>query len=80
MELTVNGDVQEQPPGTTVAAIVGQVLAPGSSPAGVAVAVDGVVVPRTRWDTTALADGARVEVVSAVAGGCEPGEVPSWTR
>ena len=36
---------------------------------GVAVAIDGEVVPRGRWDDVALADGARVEVVQAVQGG-----------
>lgn len=36
---------------------------------GVAVALDGEVVPRGRWDRTALAEGQRVEVVQAVQGG-----------
>ena len=37
--------------------------------AGVAVAVDDEVVPRARWAATVLADGARVEVLTAVQGG-----------
>lgn len=36
---------------------------------GVAVAVDGEVVPRAAWDTTGLYDGAEVEIVAAVQGG-----------
>lgn len=36
---------------------------------GVAVAVDGEVVPRAEWSSTGLAAGARVEVVHAVQGG-----------
>jgi sulfur carrier protein len=36
---------------------------------GVAVAVDGEVVPRAEWEATALADGAKVEVLQAVQGG-----------
>lgn len=36
---------------------------------GVAVAVDGSVVRRADWAATALADGARVEVLTAVQGG-----------
>jgi sulfur carrier protein len=36
---------------------------------GVAVAVDGEVVPRSGWEATALADGQRVEVVEAIQGG-----------
>lgn len=36
---------------------------------GVAVALDGEVVPRGRWDDVMLHDGQQVEVVQAVQGG-----------
>ena len=36
---------------------------------GMAVAVDAEVVPRSAWSTTEVADGARVEIVTAVQGG-----------
>jgi sulfur carrier protein len=36
---------------------------------GVAVALDGEVVPRSAWGTTALRSGAVVEVLTAVQGG-----------
>jgi sulfur carrier protein len=36
---------------------------------GMAVAVDATVVPRGEWATTEVADGARVEIVTAVQGG-----------
>jgi sulfur carrier protein len=36
---------------------------------GVAVAVDGEVVPRSEWGRLTLAEGARVEVVDAIQGG-----------
>ena len=36
---------------------------------GVAVAVDGEVVPREQWGTYPLTDDARVEVLSAMQGG-----------
>ena len=39
------------------------------SPGGVAVAVNGAVVPRSRWDHTTVAAGDAVEVVTAVQGG-----------
>lgn len=39
------------------------------APTGVAVAVDDEVVPRSLWASTAVADGARVEVLTAVQGG-----------
>lgn len=35
----------------------------------VAVAVDGAVVPRSRWDRTPIPDGATIEVVAAMQGG-----------
>jgi sulfur carrier protein len=45
-------------------------LGPGESVArGVAVAVDGEVVPRSRHAEYQLTEGARVEIVTAVQGG-----------
>ena len=64
--LTVNGERWEAAGGSTVATLV-DAWCP--SPRGVAVAVDGAVVPRSAWDVTALVPGATVELVSAAAGG-----------
>ncbi len=36
---------------------------------GVAVAIDGEVVSKSRWESTTIEDGAIVEIVTAVAGG-----------
>lgn len=36
---------------------------------GVAVAVDGAIVPRSQWSESTLREGAVVEVVTAAAGG-----------
>lgn len=68
MTLTVNGAPHDVPEGTTVPALLALV---GRDPAmtGVAVAVDDAVVRRSRWDETVLADGARVEIVTASQGG-----------
>jgi sulfur carrier protein len=66
MTLTVNGDERELPPGTTLAGLIGQLTA---SARGIAAAVDGEVVPRRAWPDTKLADGAVVEIVTAVQGG-----------
>ena len=38
-------------------------------PRGVAIALDGEVVPRSRWSTIRLAEGQTVEVLRAVQGG-----------
>ena len=42
---------------------------------GVAVALDGEVVPRGGWATTALSDGQQVEVLAAIQGGAETWEL-----
>jgi sulfur carrier protein len=62
----VNGDPSGVAAGTTVAELLRALDAPDR---GVAVAVDGEVVPRGAWGQTALGDEARVEVVMAVQGG-----------
>lgn len=62
----VNGEDVELAAGTTVADVVARL---GAGPRGVAVAVDREVVPRSRWAQHLVADGARVEVVTAAAGG-----------
>lgn len=66
MELTVNGVGRTLPGGATVAELVRLVTADRR---GVAVAVNGEVVPRTGWPATALRDGDRVEVLTAAQGG-----------
>lgn len=62
----VNGEWRELGDGATVADVVALVA---TSARGVAVAVDREVVPRSAWTTTVVPDGARVEVVTAAAGG-----------
>ncbi|MEU7751531.1 sulfur carrier protein ThiS [Micromonospora sp. NPDC049171] len=66
MELTVNGAGRSVPGEVSVADLVRDVA---PQPRGVAVAVNGEVVPRAGWATTALRDGDRVEVLTAAQGG-----------
>ncbi|MER7331279.1 MULTISPECIES: sulfur carrier protein ThiS [unclassified Micromonospora] len=66
MELTVNGAGRSVPGGSTVADLVRAVT---DQQRGLAVAVNGEVVPRTGWPATVLRDGDRVEVLSAAQGG-----------
>jgi sulfur carrier protein len=68
MTTLVNGETRELPDGTTVTALVADLGLPAGG-RGVAVAIDGEVVPRAEWQTRALADGARVEVLTAMQGG-----------
>jgi sulfur carrier protein len=64
----INGEAHELAPGATLDEAVREAGAPEDG-RGVAVAVDGEVVPRGDWPDTALRDGQRVEVLHAVQGG-----------
>lgn len=66
MMVTVNGEEHLLPADATVASLVEHLSAPAR---GVAVAIDGEVVPRAEWPSTGLQDGARIEVVAAIQGG-----------
>jgi sulfur carrier protein len=66
--VTINGARREFPPGATVESLIAT-LHNAPEGRGVAVALEGEVVPRAEWPTTELHDGASVEVVVAVQGG-----------
>lgn len=66
IRLLVNGEPRE-----LAAATVAEALAALATPGGrgLAVALNGALVTRARWETTPLAAGDRLEVVRAVSGG-----------
>jgi len=64
--IRVNGDPSDVAAGTTIVDLLAQLDAPDR---GVAVALDGEVVPRGQWASTAIEDDVDVEVVMAVQGG-----------
>ena len=68
MNVVLNGEPRELPDGCGVSAAV---EASGAEPdgRGLAVAIDGEVVPRGRWGAVELRPGQRVEVLRAVQGG-----------
>ncbi len=68
MQVMVNGQERALPDGATVQALVAELGVPEGG-RGVAVAVNGEVVPRSRWSESALSPGVRVEVLTAVQGG-----------
>ena len=68
MRVVLNGQLRELRDGATVEAAVAASGAPESR-RGVAVAVDGEVVPRGEWASTTLREGQSVEVLQAVQGG-----------
>ena len=68
MLITVNGQPTELPSGATVDSVV-RLLDVAPDGRGVAVALNGEVVQRARWQLTKLSAGARIEVVAAIQGG-----------
>jgi thiazole synthase len=74
MTVELNGEPRDMPAGATVADAV---RASGAEPdgRGLAVALDGEVIPRAEWDSTPLAAGSAIEVVAAIQGGAETWEL-----
>ena len=66
--IVLNGRARELPAPPTLAAALAE-LDVAADARGVAVAVDGEVVPRARWHEVELTEGARVEVLTAMQGG-----------
>ncbi|MEV6299310.1 sulfur carrier protein ThiS [Actinoplanes sp. NPDC051861] len=66
MRLTVNGRLESRSDTCSVAVLVAEIT---EASRGVAVAVNGTVVPRSTWSAVDLADGDRVEVLTAAQGG-----------
>lgn len=64
----LNGEASDLRAGETVAGALAR-LGLSAAARGVAVAVDGEVVPRTSWETFPLPADARVEVLTAMQGG-----------
>ncbi len=74
MKIELNGESRELPAGATLADAVRESGAEREG-RGVAVALDGEVVPRTKWGSTALAEGHSVEVLAAIQGGADTWEL-----
>jgi sulfur carrier protein len=66
--IRINGADHEGLAGATVAELVQRLGVPAQG-RGCAIAIDGEVVRRGAWETTAVPDGAAVEIVTAVQGG-----------
>ena len=68
MDVTLNGDAMIVEDGVSVGEMV-RALGKDPKGRGVAVAVNGEVVPRGVWFETAVVQGDRIEVLSAAQGG-----------
>lgn len=68
MDLMVNGQSRRVAPESTVAELL-ELLGIDPSGGGVAVAVNGAVVPKQTWVAAKLSTGDAVEIIHAVQGG-----------
>jgi len=66
--IVLNGERTEVAAGETVLTVLARLGLSGET-RGVAIAVDGEVVPRGAWETFALGEDAHVEVLGAMQGG-----------
>ena len=72
MNVELNGEPVALPEGSFVTEAVEASGASGDQ-RGLAVAIDGEVVPRSEWGRTSLREGQKVEVLAAIQGGAEDG-------
>ncbi|MBV8527029.1 MAG: sulfur carrier protein ThiS [Candidatus Dormibacteraeota bacterium] len=68
MTVVVNGEAVDIEGPATVAGVLRRMNVPVDA-AGVAVARNGEVVPRSSWNAVAVVPGDRIEVLHAVQGG-----------
>ena len=68
MKITLNGDEKDVGSGATVASVVDSIV-DGDATRGVAVAVNGEVVPKREWEKIDLAESDKVEILRAIGGG-----------
>lgn len=68
MRIVLNGNTEEIEDGSAVAVVVARVVE-GDASRGVAVALNGEVVPKGEWAGRGLADGDRIEILRAIGGG-----------
>jgi len=76
VRIELNGEPREPPQGATLDAAV-RVSGAGAGGRGIAVALDGEVVPRSEWERTPLREGQAVEVLAAIQGGA-PAAEETW--
>jgi thiazole synthase len=73
MRIELNGEARQLPAGASLADAVR--AAGAEKKRGIAVALDGEVAPRARWEAMPLAEGSRIEVLAAIQGGAEGWEL-----
>ncbi|MBV5316507.1 MAG: sulfur carrier protein ThiS [Desulfobulbaceae bacterium] len=65
MEIIINGQTEQSPPGTIAELVTRKGLAPGS----LVVELNQTIIKQEQWQTTSLKAGDRLELLSFVGGG-----------
>jgi thiamine biosynthesis protein ThiS len=68
VNVTLNGEHHDLPDSATVSEAIGA-LGKDPNSKGIAVALNGEVVARSRWNDVVVAAGDRLEVLNAIGGG-----------
>ena len=68
MEILINGEARVSK-AVNVAELLTEELEEGHTRRGIAVALNGQVVPRAEWENATFSKGDRVEIVRALPGG-----------
>lgn len=69
MNISVNGDQRSLDDASSVSDLLDVLHGADPATRGIAVALNGEVVPRDRWTDVELSEGDRIEVLRAVGGG-----------
>jgi len=77
VRIELNGELRELPAAATLADAA-RAAGTGDAARGIAVALDGEVVPRGEWETTPLREGQSVEVLAAIQGGASELTDETW--
>lgn len=67
MEIQINNELQTVQPGTTLHDVVFNLLQ--LNPAGMAIAVNDAIVPKSRWESTILQPKDQLLLIKACSGG-----------
>jgi sulfur carrier protein len=68
MELMINGQAKVSQ-AANLSELLTEELDEGHTRKGIAIALNGEVVPRTQWESARISKGDRVEIVRALPGG-----------
>ncbi|MCU4175206.1 sulfur carrier protein ThiS [Carboxylicivirga sp. N1Y90] len=67
MKISVNGQEQNMPPSSTIFDVLNQIKQADTG--GIAIAINDMVVPKSKWNSAQISDGDKVLIIKASQGG-----------